>query len=465
MSIEEQVAHLLTHHLKSVKGHLDAVIAGVSGGVDSMVLVDLLDRLRSRFAFELVVCHVHHGLRGAEADRDAQVVDQWAQTRKISVHIEYVDVPANRQTGESDEMAARRLRYDALCKVADAYGRSFIMTAHHANDQAETILDRFLRGTGPSGLRGMQESRSIGRHILLRPLLTLYKTELLRYAEERGISYVEDSTNEDKRYRRNRIRRELLPYLREAYNPRMDRSLVQLGQIMADEDHYLSDIAHVHALALVRHTADGVSMSLHSLRRLPTALQRRVIKLVLEGIDENVAWQFADIEAVLALAPSERKSRMMLPHGWIASAVFDILHIGRFKSPGEPKELPWSPFLLDWSSFFSFLRFHWEVEMQVVGRPKAFAASHWKAFFERQEEEKFIFRPWMEGDRIEPLGMKGSKLVSDLFVEGKIARELRPFYPLLLCADEILWVPGLCRSRSHLVDKHTALVQQIVVRR
>ncbi|MCI0182596.1 MAG: tRNA lysidine(34) synthetase TilS [Acidibacillus sp.] len=464
MSIEEQVGKVLRLLLDSSCGPFDAVIAGISGGVDSMVLCDVLDCLRSTKPFPLVICHVHHGLRGEEADRDAQMVKEFAEKRDLPVTIEYVEVPSSRQAGESVEMAARRLRYDAFQQVANAYGRCMIVTAHHANDQAETLLDRLLRGTGPSGLRGMRETRKLGRHILVRPLLTIYKDDLMNYANMRRIEYVEDSTNRDVRFKRNRIRQELLPYLRASFNPQIDRTLVQLGNIVAEEDQYLTNVARDHALALAYREMEGVSISLSGLQRIPFALQRRVIKLVLEGIDEHVAWHFADIEAILALVHSQRKSRTVLAHGWIASSAFDILHIGRLMSQSESKEFSWNPFIVDYPAVFSFRHFYWQVEARVMERPGAFPATHWEAFFAFDEEDRFIFRPFVQGDRIEPLGMKGSKLVSDLFVEGKVMREVRSMYPLLTtAANEVLWVPGLSRSRSLLVNQKSSLVLHVVL--
>ncbi|PWI58461.1 tRNA lysidine(34) synthetase TilS [Sulfoacidibacillus thermotolerans] len=464
MSIEEKVAAVLAPWVHVAKQADVVVLIGVSGGVDSMVLFDVLEHLRHTLVFRLVACHVHHGLRGTEADRDARAVQNFALQRHVEFRMMHVDVLQNRLPGESEEMAARRLRYEALKNVADEYESCILVTAHHANDQVETMLDRILRGTGPSGLRAMREVRPIGRHILVRPLLTLYKNDLIQYARTRNLPFVEDSSNADLRYRRNRIRRELLPYLRTSFNPKVDHALLQLGRIVADEDQYLTGVAREHMLACTRRTHDGTLIAREDLLRLPIALQRRVIKLVLEGIDESVTWQYAEIENLLELVRSEKTRRMMLPHDWMVFTTVDFLHIGRFASRGDSEEFPWNPFPLDWSSFFSFLRFHWQVEAKVVKRPIAYPTSHFEAFFARSREECFIFRPWRVGDRIEPLGMKGSKLVSDLFTEGKVERVLRPYYPLLTLGDEILWVPGLCRSRSHLVDSKTEFVQQIVFR-
>ena len=198
--------------LKEIKKYVkpnSALLVACSGGADSAALTDVLWQLEKECGYKITVMHVEHGIRGQEALDDAEFVKNFCAERGLAFVCRHVKAPDYAlQNGLSLEDAARRLRYKALFAYAAAAGCDYIVTAHQADDQAETVLMQLMRGSGTSGLGGMQTAS--GK--LLRPFLFVRRTEIEAYCYERGLRFCNDSTNDDVRYTRNRIRKELLPY-------------------------------------------------------------------------------------------------------------------------------------------------------------------------------------------------------------------------------------------------------------
>lgn len=301
-----------------------AVLVAVSGGRDSCVLLDLLLARRAVHGLALVVAHVHHGLRGAEADLDAEHVASLARAAELPFRSLRIDPEAARRSGPSRtrptlEEAARVLRRAALERLADETGCTAIATAHHAGDQAETLLLRLLRGTGPDGLAGMRARSGDGRWI--KPLLDLSPTALERWARERGLVWREDASNVDPRFERNRVRHELLPLLALRFNPRILRALQDLAEAArSDRDWIEGEVARVAAGRVERH-GEAVRLALDGWSELPEALARRVVRraLVETGLEREVSRS-----ALLRLLAHLRRGRQVgrdrmleLPGGFV----------------------------------------------------------------------------------------------------------------------------------------------------
>lgn len=422
------------------------VLAAVSGGRDSMVLLDILRRVCTRADTPLLVCHVHHGIRGAEADRDAEFVASVCGKLGVKWVVERVDVPAGRLTGGSEEEVARALRYEALGRVADGIGTCLIATAHHAGDQAETVLDRILRGTGLTGLGGMRANRPLGRHLLVRPLLAVTPQDVSDYARSVGVRHVEDSTNGELRYRRNRIRHELLPQLRRLYNPRVDEALVRLAALAADDDDWLRREANACKEKLF--TSRGrwcQSAPRAAFRALAPALQRRIVQLILEDLGARPA-DYHRLEAVRLLFVSETTGRRQIGEGLAASA--RVRDISICKAVGVRE---WTGESLLPGQIVELDSLGWTVGAKRTPRPEAFTRQGWRAWFPESAGARLTLRPWQRGDRIHPLNGAGTRLVSDVFIDAKVPRELRPAYPLLCLDGRIAWIPGLVRGDAGLV--------------
>lgn len=252
-----------------------SLIVAVSGGADSLALADGISLLVTAGYCRAQVVHVEHGLRGAEGLADAALVKDFCAAHMLNFTCVQVNVREYAQAeGLSTEEAARKLRYAALREQLQLQQADFIVTAHQSDDQAETVLLKLLRGTGLTGLSGMQ----VRNGEILRPLLHLTRAELERYCELQGIIYCTDSTNEDTAYTRNRIRKELLPYLEQHFNPVVKKALVQTAQLLQDDEACLVQLTEEKFTALVSNGGDVVTVNVSNWADLPKAIRTRLLR-------------------------------------------------------------------------------------------------------------------------------------------------------------------------------------------
>jgi tRNA(Ile)-lysidine synthase len=300
------------------------LVCAVSGGADSMALLYGLHAAnRPRLGeWRLHVAHLNHGLR-AEAEADAQFVAASATTLGLACTIKAVDAAAvARQRGLTVEEAGRRLRYEFFEEVAEAIGARAVALAHHADDQAETVLHRIARGTGIHGLAGMQRRRSIraGSEIaIVRPLLELRRSDLRAYLEERGITFRHDVTNDDAHAAtRNRIRHQLMPLLRKLINPQVESALIRLAAHAERTSDAVRTFAEQALNRLqIRRDAQSVTLSAPTLAALPRAVQTEVIMLALLRLDASLqAIDFDRLDAAADIAGRQNRHRCVeLPGG------------------------------------------------------------------------------------------------------------------------------------------------------
>ena len=340
----------------------DRVIAAVSGGADSVCLLWALQKIAPEFPAFLRVVHVHHGLRGTEADRDERFVEELC--RKLGIPFQTVRCNAAeyaRDHGMSTEEAGRVLRYEALEQAAECWEKETgavsdcpvkIAVAHHREDSAETVLHNLLRGSGLRGLSGIRPVQ--GR--LIRPLLSVSREEICAWLEAEGVSWCEDSTNQSEEYTRNVIRRRILPLMRETVNQRAEENILRAADIMAQADRYLEQQAervweeggrqepeNRHA-ELENRCADPESrqnpegscsqifaeidgkLFLQQEEIIQTYLLRRMLDVTAPGWKDITSRHFA---ALAALARNQAGSRLDLPCGLAAEKTYETLRIFR----------------------------------------------------------------------------------------------------------------------------------------
>ena len=252
-----------------------SLLLAVSGGADSMVLADGVLQLVNEGYCSAHVLHVEHGLRGEEALADAELVRRFCEEKGLAFTCVHVDVNAYAQGNKlSTEEAARKLRYTALEEKAQELNADFILTAHHSDDQAETVLLKLLRGAGTEGLSGMQ----VRSGKILRPLLHLTREHLENYCALQNINYCYDSSNDDLHYTRNKIRRELLPYLEKNFNPAIKKAVVQSAGILQEDDDCLNQMAQEKFQAIASCTGEGVVLNVRKWQEVPAALRKRILR-------------------------------------------------------------------------------------------------------------------------------------------------------------------------------------------
>ena len=306
------------------------ILLAVSGGRDSMVLFDLIERGADELALEVVVAHVHHGLRGAEADADEAHVRRVAERagrdfRRRAIEPEAERVGVSSRERPTLEEAARNLRRAALAELADEADCAWIATAHHAGDQAETLLLRLLRGTGPDGLAGMAPRSDDGRWV--RPLLAVLPDAIANWATARQLEWREDASNRDRRFARNRLRLDWIPELSEAFNPQLLRTLGDLAEAGRRDLEWIESLVDDAAREHIELGRSGIRLAIEGWDALPEALARRLVRraLVAAGLGRDVTR--THLSRVLAFLRRGRRAgrdkRLELPGGFVLRRVDD----------------------------------------------------------------------------------------------------------------------------------------------
>ncbi|MGD0651223.1 MAG: tRNA lysidine(34) synthetase TilS [Verrucomicrobiia bacterium] len=426
--------------LKHLLAPGEPLLIGVSGGPDSVALLDAL----VSSGWRPHVCHLNHKLRGADSDADAEFV------REIAGHYGLPSTIEARAV-ERDEDAARRARFGFFTDAALRTGIKKLALAHTADDQVETFLLRLVRGAGAPGLIGIWPERQIGALRVIRPLLTISRPEVLEYLKGRGLRYRVDATNADARFTRNRIRHELLPLLEREFNPAIRDVLLRTAEILRDEDFYLTQ--HVMKAFYSAACCNDV-VNLKVLANYPVAVQRRLLRFWLGAEDENgPQFAFERIEAVRELAQSESPSAQLdLPNDLVVYREYDELKKARCADL-EPVRGRWSLNLNGETVVrelgITFRCCHPELGEGSLSLRQEILRS---AQNDKKDEESFdadalgiapFIRTWLEGDRFQPLGMSGEKRLQDFFVDEKVPRLQRGRVPLLCAFDgRIAWVVG-----------------------
>lgn len=436
----------------------DHVLVAVSGGADSMALLTLLQRLAPGLSLTLAVAHVEHGLRGEESLADAAFVRDYAQRVGLPVYVGHFHVRERAQEeGISEEMAAREVRYQYLKKVAAQIGAGKIALAHQANDQVETILWRLLRGTSPAGLAGIPRMRSENGVTFIRPLLSIWREEIEKYCEEEGIPFRTDSTNTSWQYVRNKIRWHLLPLLKQEYNQNVYKTIYQLGEILREENLYMeAEAKKALEKVSIQRGQDHWSLDLAKMQKLPVALQRRVIKLILYYLSEHTReWESTHVEGIRHLMRSDVPSaRLDLGSHFQAFREYNLLHISCRAAPCAG-HIPPTPLAIPGCT--QLPEFHIQVDAEVREGAHTEVHSPWEARFDYDEVAGYplYVRSRREGDVLQPLGMSGTKKVKDIFIDAKVPRKVRDRWPLLIWNERVEWIIGIRRGRGALVRPST----------
>ena len=438
----------------------DAVLVGVSGGPDSVVLLHVLLDLASEFSLKLAVAHLNHALR-PEADEEAAFVSSLCESLGVKCHMAKADVNRYRRHHKlSVEEAGRQLRYALYTSIAQQQGYVKIALGHHADDNAELVLMFLLRGCGSTGFSGIPPIRD---EVIIRPLIRLSRTDILSYLEAKKLPCISDLSNIDDRYLRNRIRNKLLPLLQQSYNHRIIPALNRLSGILREEDKWMEALTLDHySEALVSVGEGRHTLSVERIRRLPLAARRRVIrKAIFEVKGDLRRITFTHVEAVLRLVESRRRySETALPDGVSVFRSGDRIWLSIIERAGrdtrgvsarKPQE----------SFRYRVDQMRWPVENPVVvhiteiGWRLTFTAmcvadvgptpktGHTVALF---DIDKLVFplilRNVQPGDRFTPLGLQGSQKVKKYFIDRKIPHEHRWKCPVLLSRGRILWLVG-----------------------
>ena len=429
----------------------DLVLAGVSGGADSVCLLRALAALSEEMGFTLRAVHVHHGIRAA-ADHDAAFTQALCDELGVALEIVRVDAPGfAAEQGTGLEEAARILRYGAFEKIRAAYdGPCRIATAHHMEDQAETVLFHAARGTGIRGLTGIRPVNGY----LIRPLLHISRQEIEQWLTSLHAGWCEDETNADTAYARNCIRREILPVMKEKINGGALRHLAKIGDEAADIDEYLS-LQTAQAMAACRcgETADGAGiLSVSGLRAFHEVIRGRVLMELMAqtaGSRKDLEKTHVDALRRICLTASGSTS-ISLPYGMTAVREYDHLYLLRNGDQGGRTSLSASPVP---AGVYQARTFTFTGDMDLVPR-----GTYTKWFDYDKIHSLPVFRTRREGDYMVISRDGHKKSLRRCMIDWKIPAGQRDQMVLPAAGSRILWVPVYRMDCGYQVEENTTTV-------
>jgi tRNA(Ile)-lysidine synthase len=456
-----------------LSGFTNPILVGISGGPDSLCLLDILHRA----GYPLIIAHLNHGLR-PEAEADARMVKQLAADLGVEFVLGKEDVNGFALENKlSIEEAARFLRYRFLFSQARQYAVQAVAVAHTANDQVETILMHLLRGTGLSGLKGMSYvtlpnawSQDIP---LIRPMLSTWREEIVQYCQEHHLQPVQDKTNLDTTYYRNRLRHELIPYL-ENYNPQVCKLLWRTAQTLAGDDEIVEQaVASAWKDCIGEQGPGYVFLSLSVLLKFGKGLQRRLVRQAIDRARPGLLdIGFETIDRVIGFITSPcRSANLSLVGGLYLLIEGDRLWVAArgaalpdFEWPQAPRDkqielnVPGEVTLPN----------GWRLKTEPVRRADLPFSYHsnqdaFQAWLSSEcLQQPLIIRSRLPGDRFQPLGMDGRAVkLSDFMINAQLPRRARSAWPLVCSNEEIAWIPGMRISQQFRIVENTHQIVHI----
>jgi tRNA(Ile)-lysidine synthetase-like protein len=458
------------------------LVVAVSGGPDSLALLHALCALRDELGIGLHIAHLDHMLRGEQSAAEARFVAETAHAWGVPATVEAIDARAlAREWRQNLHAAARTVRYAFLARVAHQENAPAVATAHHADDQAETVLANLLRGAGPAGLAGMrpvagweawrrfakpeEEKRKRGEEeqdspLLLRPLLAVTKQEIEHYCATNGLEPRRDPSNDDRRYARTRIRHDLLPKLIE-YNPRIVEALGRTAAVCEAEHAFVEQALDAAWPQLGTVTAGRLLFHGAAWAVLHPALRSLALRRGHSLLAPGETLGQDDVERALATAGGPVGRRIELPGGVTLDAGYDggfVMARGAARTADGPQlavqaaALP-VPGVVE-------LGTRWLLRAETG--PAGPAGSPWEVYLDPAAIEGLAVRRRLAGDRMRPAGGPGSRTLQDIFVDAKIPRELRDAWPLVVSGNDIVWLPGVRAAAGYLAPGGAQAIHLLV---
>lgn len=453
--VQEFIRNIEVHALLR-KG--DRALVAVSGGIDSVVMLHLFTVIAKTYQLDIIMIHLNHTIRGIESDKDQKFVQDLAAKFNLRIITERVDTPQYAHDHKlSIEQAARILRYDFFERMLKAEHGTVVAVGHNANDQAETFLDRLTRGSGIKGLGSMQFQRDF----IIRPMLTMLRSDIESYAKAAGLVYRIDHSNFDKRYKRNRIRHDLIPYLEQNFNPNIVMILNNSSTILKDADLFLELEAKKALKRCIKyHKKNKIILDINQFFEYFKIIQVYVLYYVLtEKIGLSYNLNYEQIHHLLGLIDRGIiGTKYKLVSGWEIVIDRDGLV---FRQE---------------SAFDRILDVNIGETYPLFGGDKLFYStiidkSNFPISFPTSKNIEYIdyelikfplsIRSFIKGDRFKPLNFQGEKKVSDFFTDNHVPLHLREEYPILTCKKSIVWIIGMRLDDRYKITTRTKKILKL----
>ncbi|MBW2599747.1 MAG: tRNA lysidine(34) synthetase TilS [Deltaproteobacteria bacterium] len=451
----------------------DRVGVAVSGGADSVALLYELSMLADEYDLALFILHLNHGIRGEESDRDESFVIELAGSMGIPVDSEKVSIPELREkSGGSLEDICREERYAFFERMSQKHGLNKIALGHNLNDQTETVIMRFLRGSGVEGLKGFLPVRD---EIYIRPLIDSTGEEIISFLGERGIGFVTDSSNADDTYLRNRIRNILVPELKASYNVRLEENIGRTADILRLEDNFIRESVE-KIISDWKIDRGNARINIRKLKKLHPALRWRLIKTILENRSPaGNGIGYLHVKSVIGLIEGLSPSASVdLPFNLRAEREYGDLIISQREDRSPDTSKKYSPdgredcnfsYTMEIPGSVNIVETGGKMVLDVIDADEADIHLDNSVFMDYNSISfPLVVRNIRAGDRIQPLGMKGTKKISGLLIDEKIPKAGRKSIPLLVDQKSVLWVPGVrLNDRVRITDVTEKVVKAKII--
>ncbi len=428
----------------------DKILVGLSGGADSMCLTHALCKLADEMGITVAAAHVNHNIRGEAADNDAKTAKEFAQSLRIEFFLESVQVSEYARVNHlSEELAGRELRYAFFERLMKEHGFTRLATAHNKNDNAETILMNFMRGSGISGLCGIP----VKRDNIIRPLLEVTRSQIENYCAENKLGYVTDETNLEEIYTRNKVRLSLIPEIQKSFNANFINTVTKNASIINDENDYIS----IEAQKLYDENNTGNTFSVEALNKAHIAVARRTVMLILaDRLGSLADISSKAVEDIIDLCRKNHTGkRINLPGGKTAR-----LEYGKLIIAEQEKKTPEVKYRLEENKVTEIPELRITASIEKCNEKLHDGAVYLSA----EDLSDICIRNRRNGDVFYPVGMNGTKKLKEFFVDEKVPREQREKIPIISINDKIAAVSDM-RTDKHYVYGKNKINFKVILRR
>lgn len=445
----------------------DKILIALSGGPDSICLLNILFELKDKLDIDIGAAHLNHLLRGEDAFKDEEYVINICKEMNIPCFIRRVDI--NKYSKEqklSSEMAGRIARYDFFEEIIKTKGFNKVATAHNANDQAETILFRLMRGTGLEGLGGIKVSRE---NKVIRPILCLSRKEVEQYIEIKKLSARIDKTNFEKIYNRNKIRLDILPYMKENFNEHIIETLNRTSVLLQKDNEFLEKVALNFYKKYCIKDKDYFIIKKEAFSEDEAIVTRILRRAMSEYSKSNYDFEMKHIYEIIYLAKNVSGKIVNLPNKICAENIYGDIYIKHIikKSNNfnkiEEIVLEKNDIL---NNIIEFGEFKFEFSVINNNEKINLNQNNLTKYFDFDKINTNIsIRNRKNGDKIIPLGMKGNKKIKDIFIDMKISKQDRESIPLLCFDEKISWIVGIRISEEYKLTSKSKNILKVIVKR
>ena len=440
----------------------EKILVALSGGPDSVCLLHALKKLETYYNIKIYAAHLNHKIRGIEAQKDALYAAKLCDELGIQFFVKAVDVPAYaKETKTTLEEAARHIRYNMLFEVKNRISADKIAVAHNLDDQAETVLMRLIRGTGITGLKGMDYKREDG---VIRPLMDTAKVDIVSYCESNNLLPRIDHTNLETEYTRNKIRLKLLPYIEQEFSPHIKDTISRMANVIREDSDYLdNETQKIFDKEVLEHNDKKIRLDFEELKQVHPSLAKRLIRLAIKTVVGNLEGiENVHIEDVLMLIKNPKNQlKLNLPKGLMVYKTADGLIFTMEEISFENKSFN---YILKSDGYIDIDEIGMHIEAKVMTKERCMmlpTGQYTKAFDIDKVKGELIVRSKLDGDRMKPMGLGGTKKLKDIFIDMKIPREKRNLLAVLSDDNGILWVVGHKISEDYKIDENTKKVLRI----